>query len=131
MSRVDATGTVAEVLSLRRAPNTQGLDVAIQDGKIVWADTSRWTDSPNGAIPDGAVETTAGELAGPPTAEYMESLANLNSAIENAGLSSKYWGAVDFAGGLLGTVGGVLMAASFASMAYDANRLQQAIRLVH
>jgi len=75
--------------------------VAIQDGKIVWADTSRWTDSPNGAIPDGAVETTAGELAGPPTAGIHGIVSQLKQRYRECGSEFKIWGAVDFAGGLL------------------------------
>ncbi|WP_317616843.1 calcium-binding protein, partial [Nostoc sp. PA-18-2419] len=125
LSPSDANSRVTELVSFNSRMATENLPIATEGGKITWADLSRYTGESPKAIPSGATSSILGEIAGKPTADYMASIKNLSASFEEVGLNAKYWGYVEGAGNLLGTVGGLMMAASFASMAYDAYNAYQ------
>ena len=136
MSVADATSTLREALSFASRVETQNLSVAVSsavvDGKVVktieWVDTSRWTGLPSDTsrIPDGATRTTIGELAGPPTGEYMASVDRLATRISQTLEMDKYYSGIDTAGKWLGTIGGVFATIDAARTAWNANEAFQA-----
>lgn len=129
MSEAEATARVTDLLAVGSRMQNQNTDVAWKlklDGQgnvvkdqlgnpvkeVVWADTSKLTgQAANPAtIPAGAIQTTLGELAGPPSLAEIASYRNL-AELPVASYTS-YLKAFEVTGNALGKVGGLLAVGS-------------------
>ncbi len=136
MSNEAATEAVRKLISFKSGLETQTTEVGVElvpdpngvmQQRITWMDTSKWAvgvEVPE--FPQGATRTTLGELAGPPSAEYVASLSNLVTQLEQTANIDRYWTSVEQAGKVLGTVGGILAVADLVRTAWQANEAWQA-----
>ncbi len=136
MSNEAATESVRQLISFKSSLETQTTEVGVKQvpgengvmqQRIVWMDTSKWaTGVEVTKFPLGATRTTLGELAGPPSSEYVASLRNIVTQLQQTANIDRYWSTVDQVGKVLGTVGGVLAVADLVSTAWKANEAWQA-----
>jgi|GEM_PF-2091567 len=136
MTNDAATDAVRQLISFKSSLEIQNTAIGVElvpgengvlQQRITWMDTSKWAvgvEVPQ--FPQGATRMTLGELAGPPSAEYVASLSNFVTQLEQTANIDRYWTSVEQAGKVLGTIGGVLAVADLVRTALQANEAWQA-----
>ncbi|WAR43265.1 calcium-binding protein [Methylomonas rapida] len=136
MTNDAATDAVRQLISFKSSLEIQNTAVGVEwvpgengtmQQRITWMDTSKWAvgvDVPE--FPQDATRMTLGELAGPPSPEYISTLSDFVTQLKQTANIDRYWTSVEQAGKVLGTVGGVLAVADLVKTAYQANEAWQA-----
>jgi len=136
MTNDAATDAVRQLISFKSSLEIQNTAIGVElvprenggmQQRITWMDTAKWAvgvEVPE--FPQGATRMTLGELAGPPSAEYVASLSNFVTQLEQTANIDRYWTSVEQAGKVLGTIGGVLAVADLVRTALQANEAWQA-----
>jgi Ca2+-binding RTX toxin-like protein len=124
LGQTEANRFVSDIVSIASRANLPEIGVAVQDGRIVWADVSRWTGVPPELAPLGSTVTDLGAIVGPPS---MGDRLALTNVLEIPGVNyARYLEAFSKTGNWLGSIGGVLAYGSLLKVAYDASDAVQA-----